>query len=50
MHKAALSPFPNLEMQHDGEECRNLDEKSNYFCIVVEERKGFARSTRNGFL
>ena len=46
----ALSPFPNLEMQHNNMEYCNLDEKSTTSCVLVEWRKGFARSTKNGFL
>jgi hypothetical protein len=46
---SALSPFPNLEMQHDGRSARIWMKKVNYFCIVVGGRKGFAREHQNGF-
>ncbi len=45
--KNSLSAFPNREMQHDGKECWNLDEITTTFCVIVEEQKGFARSTKN---
>ncbi len=47
--KSALSPFPNLETQHDGRSARIWKKRVDYFCGVVEGQKGFAREHQNGF-
>ena len=46
---AALSPFPNLEMQHDERSAEVWMKKVNYFCVIVGGQKGFAREHQNGF-
>jgi hypothetical protein len=45
--RIALSPFVNLEMQHDRRSARIWMKKVNYSYVIVGGQKGFAREQQN---
>jgi hypothetical protein len=50
-NKDALSPLVNLEMQHDGKECSDLDEKKfTIFMSLWEGKRDLLESTKMDFM